>query len=243
MRTLLDERFAPITSSIGFLELPLDQVAAGLEQWRRVLGKNLRIERAAEGFPEVLHRLESLNSRSPRRELLVAAGRWTAYFDNSINGSDPDGPIGCLAETLGCQGVVIDAVPNMVSNDGRGPNRYGAVQFTLFGPLRTDWINYVRSVAVVNDDGWKFIATGTPQDFEEPGAYTARRIRDRFTSEMLERYCQALGIDVFNPDFYGPDAVLVEDLAPLPEKALVMTLAEAQRYHGIVPGVAERVPG
>lgn len=117
------------------------------------------------------------------------------------------------------------------------------MQFTLYGPLRTEWLNYVRSVAVVNDDRWEFIATGTPQDFEEPEAYTARRIRDRFTSEMLERYCQALGIDVFNPDFYGPDAVLVEDLAPLHEDARVMSLAEAQRYHGVVPGAAERLPG
>lgn len=118
MRTLLGERYAPITSSIGFLELALDEVAVGVECWLRSLGRTIRVERLPEGFPQVLHRLEPLTSHSPRRELLVSAGRWTAYFDNSINGSDPDGPIGCLAQTLGCQGVVVDAVPHVVSSDG-----------------------------------------------------------------------------------------------------------------------------
>ncbi len=35
MRTLLSERYAPITSAIGFLEVPLDVAAGALERWRR----------------------------------------------------------------------------------------------------------------------------------------------------------------------------------------------------------------
>ena len=33
-------------------------------------------------------------------------------------------------------------------------------------------------------------------EFEELGAYVKRRIRDRFTPDMLKRYCAALGWDI-----------------------------------------------
>jgi hypothetical protein len=63
----------------------------------------------------------------------------------------------------------------------------------MFGPLGTKFVNYVRTVHVSHDGSrWAFSATGTGQWFEETDAYQARRARDRFTSEMLERYCMAL---------------------------------------------------
>ena len=59
MRTLLGERFAPITSSIGFLELPIDDAARALEEWTRELCQ-VAVARPREGFPEVVRRLEPL---------------------------------------------------------------------------------------------------------------------------------------------------------------------------------------
>jgi hypothetical protein len=35
-----------------------------------------------------------------------------------------------------------------------------------------------------------------------------RRTIDRFTPEMLESYCAALGIELFNADFYGEQCLL-----------------------------------
>lgn len=243
MRTLLNERFAPITSSIGFLELPLDEAAAGLELWRKVRHPNIRVERTGEGFPEVLHRLQPLTIPGVPRELLIGAGRWTAYFDNSLLGTDAVSPMGFLAEELGCQGLAIRAVPHTMGLPAVDHGRYGSVQFQLFGPLRTEYINYVRTVAAACDgDRWVFDANGTEQPFEEPHAYESRRIRDRFTSGMLERYCQALGIDVFNPGTYGPEAVFFERDLSLPKPPRTMTLAQAQQELGIVPGMAGRLP-
>ena len=54
------------------------------------------------------------------------------------------------------------------------------------------------------DTKWVFISEGEVQPFEEPERYTERRIRDRLTSDMLERYCQAMGVDIFNANAYGP---------------------------------------
>ena len=120
----------------------------------------------------------------------------------------------------------------------------GAVQFELFGPLDTDFLNYVRTVSVAFDGGrWQFTATGVEQAFEEVDAYRARGVRDRFTSTMLERYCQALGIHVFDPAFYGPGAVLIESDAPAAPDGKVMSLAEAQAWLDIQPGLADRLPG
>src|SRR3970282_875427 len=103
-----------------------------------------------------------------------------------------------------------------------------------------------RALPSVLDDRWRLAANGTVQPFEEVDAYGSRRVRDRFTSEMLERYCQALGIDVFNPGFYGPGSVFMESEVPTAPGAVggaVMTLREVQAWLEIVPGMAEGLPG
>ena len=243
MRTLLGERFAPITSSIGFLELPLDKAMDGLERWRRSRYSEVVTERTPGGFPGVLSRLEPLTSGGRPRELLVSAGLWTAYFDCSLRGTDAVSAIGHLSRRMQCQGLAVRAKPHTIGSPGVRRGRAGSVQFELFGPLRTRFLNYVRSVAV-NFDGsrWVFNANGPEQPFEDTEAYRVRRVRDRFTSRMLEHYCQALGIDVFNPDFYGPDAVLFASLVPMPSDGVAMTLAEAQAWLEIEPGIAEHLP-
>lgn len=239
MKTLASERYAPITSAIGFLELPIDDVASAVKAWLRV-----SLTPTHESFPDVLHRLEPLVGGPRPRSLLVSVGpRWTAYFDCGLRGTDPVGAVGHLSRTVQCQGVVVDCTPTIKEVPGLRPPRYGSVQFQLFGPLPTHFINYVRTIHVAFDGSrWEFGANGTEQAFEEPEYYTARKIRDRFTSDMLERYCQALGIDVFNVDAYGPDAVLVDSDDPV-DGLTVKSLAEVQQWLGIVPGEADALPG
>jgi hypothetical protein len=79
------------------------------------------------------------------------------------------------------------------------------------------------------------------QPFEDTKAYAARRVRDRFTSEMLARYSAALGLRPFDDDFYLDDARLIESSAALPKGAKSMSLEEAQAWLGIVPGVADSI--
>lgn len=244
MRTLLSEKSAPITSSIGFLEVPLDHAARGLEQWLRSLYSEVRVDRVPEGFPEVLRRLEPLTGGSVPRELLLSAGDWTAYFDCSLRGTDAAPPMSFLARELGCRGVAVMSKPHTVGLPGIREGHYGAVQFQLFGPVQTDWLNYVRTISVTYDGSrWEFETSGTPQEFEDLDAYRARRVRERFTSEMLERYCKALGIHVFDPDFYGPDSVFFESNVVMAEGGLVLSLEEVQAWLEIVPGMADELPG
>ena len=184
-----------------------------------------------------LLRLEPLIT-PPRRELLVKTkSSWTAYFDNGTNGGDPTGPIGYLAQRLKCRGLAVRCVPHTLrdeSSDAKGT--YGSMQFGLFAPEPREWLNYERAITAANDGGkWVFITTGTIQPYETPERYNAKRIRDRFTDEMLEDYCRALGIELFDPDFYGPEGLLVEVLDPLPPRHVPLSLAEARLRIGLAP--------
>src|SRR5947208_1271478 len=108
----------------------------------------------------------------------------------------------------------------------------------------TQLLNNDRKDAVTHDgDRRVFTLTGTQQVFEEPDAYNARQVRDRFTSDMLERYCQALGIDVFNPEAYGPDSVFLESPVSIPPQAVVMTLSQAQAWLEIDPETTQNLAG
>ena len=83
----------------------------------------------------------------------------------------------------------------------------------------------------MNDGGdWLFSADGMQQPFEEPESYKARRIADRFTDEMLERYCKALVIGLFDKSFYGMKAALINTIQKLPPGAPVMSLDEARSH-------------
>lgn len=245
MKTLLSETFAPTTSAIGFIHRPLDEVAVKMESWRRSLYPRVTAIRTNEGFPDVLRRLEPLTSGARPREVLVRLGpSWTAYFDCSHKGTDAVSATHVLSRQLDCQGLAINVVPDSPSSTERpNPGRLGAIQFELMSPQPVGPVKSVRSISLTKDSRWEFELHGTPQPFEELEMYSHKSVRDRFTSEMLERYCKAVGVDVFNPDAYGPDAVLFESDVPMPPRFAELTFSEAQEQLGIVPGGADRLPG
>jgi hypothetical protein len=238
VKLLLDDRYAPITSSVGFFEAPIAAAGEAVHEWRISLGAQVKMAPLHEPFPRVLRRLEPLTLGVRQRELLLATeSPWTAYFDNVAQGPDPFGPVSYLCEVLKCRGLIVSCVPNTISKEAQGgEGRYGGVQFQVLGPERTEFLNIVRSVSLTNDGGkWVFDAAGTIQPYEKPECYTARKIADRFTPEMLEEYCAALGVRYFDPSFYGSNGLLLEVREPVPPDLKVprMTLAEAQRRLGI----------
>jgi hypothetical protein len=245
VRTLADDYFAPVTSAIGFLQAPVSEVADAIVAWRAGLQRVTSMTKLTDPIPSVLTRLEPLVGGARPRELVVSnSATWTAYFDCGLRGPDAVSAMGHLAEVLGCQGIAIRTTPHVVDSTTRSILRMGAMQFEMFGPLRTDFINYVRTVSCTySGSGWRFDVNGTVQWFEEVAQYEVRRIRDRFTSQMLERYCRALEIDPFAAESYGRDAVLIESELPAPPGGKVMTLHEVQRWLSIVPGAVAGVPG
>ena len=227
MKNLLDGSFAPLTYAWGFIEAPLQAANDALYKWRSSHFNKLTTSSFSSSLGEALQRLEPLTI-PPRRELLIQTeSPWTAYFDNAADGGDPASPVGYLAESMKCRTLAVTCVPQTSMT-------YGAVQFQLFAPERREFLNYERSISAANDGGrWVFSATGTVQPYEETSQYEAPGIRNRFTAEMLEAYCAALGIRLFAADFYGPEAVLINIHDALPKHHPLLTLTEARKKLGL----------
>jgi hypothetical protein len=107
------------------------------------------------------------------------------------------------------------------------------VVFDLFAPEPRAWLNYERSVGVINDGRWTFVSEGTVQPFESIERYAAKRVRDRFDAELLEKYSAALGIRLLDPTFYGPEGIVVVRRGVLREEHPVLTLRAARERLGL----------
>lgn len=238
---LLGGEMAPITSEIGFLEAGCEEASRAFIEWQTPLqrdrGVTLKAERVRGTLREVLLRLQPLTSVERRKFLFVpTVGGWTAYFDNGWRGADASSTISTLALQLGCRGLRAVSAPDTIQGTGReAKGRYGAVIFELYGPNNTDFLNYVRTVSIVNDGGsWSFDQSGEPLPFEDTRAFAHRRIQERFTPSMLDRYLHELGISAFDENHFRPveteGAVLVEKSGPLARNMREYTLKEAREH-------------
>jgi hypothetical protein len=231
---LLDDRWAPITSEIGFLETGAEHAARAFSAWRAGLlaarGIAVQARPVLGTLEQGLSALLPLTSPETQRELFIPTRSvWTAYVENGWGGTDASSPMSYMARTLGCRGLRVVAVPHTYRK-GRG--RYGAVMLEVYGPHRTSWLNHLRAVSASNDGGhWVFDQFGEPFPFERLERYQERRVRDRFTFEMLKEYLGHLGLSPFEEDFYlpqGAPAWLVERTGPVLPTHEEFTLEQAR---------------
>jgi hypothetical protein len=253
-RLLLDDRYAPITSEIGFLECEAEATVARYLDWQTwaeqqpdpfgeprsrppwPAGDAPFVVRPVSGDLETaLAALLPLTDAEPTRVLFVpTASVWTAYFDNGWRGTDAFPPMSYLAQHLGTRGLRVVAIPG----DDR---RSAATILELYGPKPTEWLNTERAISALHDgDRWRFDAVGEPLPFEDVGRYRAARVRDRFPLELLERYLAELGAYAFEDGFYmaGAPASLLESRRPRPKETREYGLAEARWERGIPPSTA-----
>ncbi|MGO8689680.1 MAG: hypothetical protein ACLQLG_08590 [Thermoguttaceae bacterium] len=235
MKYLLDNELAPLTFSWGFIEGPLSKVADYWVPWTKGIHGSVETEVLMATLPTALRKLEPLITPHSRELLLSTRSQWVAYFDNGKHGGDPQSRVGHVCRALKCRGVAVTCVPHTLKSRARDAKGvYGCVQFILFASETRQYLNYERSLAAANDGGrWVFHANGTPQPFEEPERYEAKRVMDRFTPEMLERYCTALGIRLFDPNFYGPDGLLISTPGFRPGHFIPLTLEQARERIGM----------
>lgn len=86
-----------------------------------------------------------------------------------------------------------------------------------YGTKTDHWVGHkFRGISATKEDRWTWHEGGTPFPWEETEAYTAKRIKDRFTPEMLERYAKHMGVDLLDPEYYSGRAVITR-LKPLPD--------------------------
>jgi hypothetical protein len=231
---LLDDRWAPITSEMGFLETDAEHAARAFAAWQAGLlaprGIAVEVRSVSGTLEQALSALLPLTSPETRRDLFMSTrSSWTAYVENGWGGTDAASAMGYMARTLGCRGMRVVAVPHTLRKD---KGRYGAVMFELYGPRQTHWLNHVRTIYASNDGGrWVFGQSGEPFPFEKLERYQARKVRDRFTFDMLEEYLHHLGLSPFQEDFYLPEgapAWLVEKTGTFVPAQKEYTLAQAR---------------
>jgi hypothetical protein len=237
MKALLDNRLAPVTFTWGFVESPFGQFSEAFIQWQDRLDSKCGTQTERKSFraplSESLLSLEPLTTPLDRYLLTETSSRWSAIFANGLRVNDVNSPVSYLPRVLGCRGLEISDTPDRSTMLAKGIIRpYGATTFSLYGPKDADWLNRIRSIRVANDvSGWEFTAEGEVQPYEQTENYRKRKIVDRFTSEMLESYCAALGIELFNPTFYG-DQCLLEHTTnrAVGAQGPMMSIAEARSH-------------
>jgi len=233
MKALLNNERAPVTFGGGFIEISFSEYCNAFTSW----WKQLKIEFETSSFEadlkEALLRLEPLQTPQNRYLITETRSRWTAIFSNSRLGSDVTSAVSYLCKTLGCRGVTIQCSPSLTKRVGNKSSivSYAATSFTLDGPQETEWLNQIRHVSARKDGGpWIFFQRGEVQPFEQVERYDNKHIRDRFTPEMLESYCVALGILAFDATFYGAKSLLVHQLTKFPSTSPQWTFQEAQAF-------------
>jgi hypothetical protein len=231
---LLDDRWAPVTSEMGFLETDAQHAARALAAWQAGLlaadGVTVETHPITGSLEQVLSTLLPLTSGETARYLfLPTRSVWTGYVNSGWGGTDAASAMSVMARKLGCRGLRVVAVPHTLH---KNKGRYGAVMLEVYGPHQTHWLNYVRTIYASNDGGrWVFGQSGEPFPFEKLEQYQARRVRDRFTFDMLKDYLRHLGLSPFEEDFYlpqGTPAWLVEKKGPLLMGRKQYTLAQAR---------------
>jgi hypothetical protein len=203
--------------------------------WRTDLDATFKtktdIIRFAAPLAEALKSLEPLTTPLDRYLLVETRSNWTSIFSNGLRVNDLDSPVGHLSRLLHCRGLTTSSVPDCSElHANKNTIRiYGAVTFTLCGPEKTDWPNRIRRVSVTNNvSGWEFAVEGEVQPCEQVKNYTKRKVVERFTPGMLESYCRALGIDLFEESFYGGRCLMSHVTNRLGPSGLSMSIAEAR---------------
>ena len=212
-------RYAPTTNFMAFFETPYDELVDFIVQWERKRD-------IVNEYPTPTRKIDiggtweqRLNSLLPlnRSKVMVSEtqSNWCVYVNNSMHGTCLNSDPPYLCEKLGVREIAITLVrdiPKIKPGSTQFLYKDGTRAEKVLSATGTGWCNQFsrRYIAAHHESRWEFVEQGEPLPFEEVEQYQARRIKDRLTPEMVERYCSHFGIDFLNPDFYSGRACVFE---------------------------------
>ncbi|MBN1209573.1 MAG: hypothetical protein JXB05_32285 [Myxococcaceae bacterium] len=117
---LLEDRWAPVTSEMGFLELGAEQAAQAFATWQRGLmtprGITVEVLPVSGTLEHTLSSLLPLNGVEIGRHLFIPTrSAWTAYVENGWTGTDAASPMRSMARRLSIRCLRVVAVPHTFS--------------------------------------------------------------------------------------------------------------------------------
>ena len=232
---LLGDNLAPLLQDLAFVHAERDEV---VRAWLEFSGPLLRahgVEYSSTvvqgSLEQVVRQLEPLSMPTRERYLFIPCkNNWTLVRDNGVVGSDAVSLLHGTVSRTRQQGVRLCV--NAPLDAERRRRQIRSVIWEVFEVGDGIAAKSRRSLAVQKTSSWHWVSTGNPLVFEDTAAYSAKKIGDRFTPEMLDRYAQAMGIDAFNEKFYLTEsrgAVLLHlSHVPFPNQTN-RSLADVQR--------------
>lgn len=183
---LPNDRVPQVSDSVGFFAFDTRQLA---QHWARALGPPWSPRPVAFGSLDAA--MAACEPGSPwSRDLYLPIGSWTAMVGNGPCGTDLGMMPRDVVRDLGC--TVVRAVLG-------SPRERRSTILDVHGPGGEGPFNEIRSIAAHYEGRWEWHESGDRLPFEEVQAYSARRVRDRFTPQMLQRYLDALGVPIRGP--------------------------------------------
>src|SRR5580704_14734247 len=136
MKALLDNEFAPVTFTIGFVEAPFVEFSEAFSKWQMEIdekfGTETEISRFRSPLPEAFSKLDPLTTPADRDLLVETRSGWTAIFSNGLRVNDVHSPVAYLPTVLKCRGLEVSCVPDRSKMHAKdGLQIYGAVTFAL----------------------------------------------------------------------------------------------------------------
>jgi hypothetical protein len=237
MKALLDNKFAPITFNFGFVECDFDRFSRALirGQVQRYTRFGIRTDRHSfdASLADALGKLEVLTSPADTCLLMETRSSWTAVFSNAFEPTSLLEPMSNVMGILECRGLEVVCIPDRSDRNAKQLFRpHGQFSFTVHHGQRSQPTTRIRQVAVIRrTKGWEFTAQGSVQGFEQPKNYERPDNAERLTAEMLEAYCAALNIQVFDPGFYGRECLLSRcKISELATPRMLLSNARARLY-------------
>ena len=107
---LLDDRWAPITSEIGFLETRAEHAVRAFATWHEELmrprGIAVEVRSVSGTLGQTLSALLPITHPERQRYLFIPTrSPWTAFLDNGWGGTDASSAMGAMARRVGCRSL------------------------------------------------------------------------------------------------------------------------------------------
>ncbi len=198
MRDLVffQKRFAPVSMAMSFVNGSFEKILQfSHDHYKKIFTDpeyEVKFEIVDGSLEKKLLALLPLNGRKTLVTQTKDGG--VAYFSNN-----PITPTVESEPILWCEKFSLRQIW-IIFKDVQPSDHVGSVQFNYHDYSLIP--NRKRNVYSYKDGRWSFDQHWEPFPFEDVEAYKARRIKDRLTPVMVERYCQEFGIEPFDPDFY-----------------------------------------
>jgi len=209
----LYDKYQPVTWGIGVIGAGPEKVSHTIKDWCAGAlwardAKHITISRECRSLGDAMSRMQPLGLADKFLQVETIDGR-TALFGNSFF-AVPELLIWSSAIELQVPAYYIRNVPNTISHDQRS-GEYGARILEFRKPEDPYGTRPTFYIGVINDAGkWWFGRDGDEQSFEEVQAYRALRKPNRFTVDMLVRYCRELKIPVYDSEWYSDRITIIQ---------------------------------